>query len=59
MFALLLPLTVLAWAITGVAFGLIADLPVLCRVCELIAVAALPFVLLMLWLVFASRRRRA
>jgi hypothetical protein len=36
--------------------GLIVDLPVFFRVCALIAVAALPLVLLMLWLEFASRR---
>jgi membrane protein implicated in regulation of membrane protease activity len=52
----LVPLAILAWAIAGAAFGLIVDLPVFFRVCALIAVAALPLVLLMLWLEFASRR---
>jgi hypothetical protein len=56
MFLRLVPLAILAWAIAGVAFGLIADLPVFFRVCVLIAVAAIPLVLLGLWLAFASRR---
>ena len=56
MFARLVPIAILVWAIAGVAFGLIADLPVFFRVCVLIAVAALPLVLLSLWLEFASQR---
>jgi len=49
------PIAILAWAIAGVAFGLIADLPVFFRVFVLIAVAALPLVLPSLWLEFASQ----
>ena len=56
LFVRLVPIAILVWAIAGVAFGLIVDLPVFFRVCALIAVAALPLVLLMLWLEFASRR---
>ncbi len=59
MFAYLVPIAILVWAIAGVAFGLIVDLPVFFRVCALIAAAALPLVLLILWLDFASQRRRA
>jgi hypothetical protein len=50
----LVPIAILA--IAGVTFGLIANLPVFFRVCVLIAVAALPLVLLNLWLEFASQR---
>ena len=42
MFARLVPIAILVWAIASVAFGLIADLPVFFRVCVLIAVVALP-----------------
>ncbi len=45
--------------IAGVAFGLIADLPVFFRICALIAIAALPLVLLILWKGSASQKRRA
>jgi hypothetical protein len=58
-FAYLVPIAILVWAIAGVAFGLIVDLPVFFRVCALTAAAALPLVLLILWLDFASQRRRA
>jgi hypothetical protein len=58
-FVRLVPIAILVWAIAGVAFGLIVDLPVFFRVCVLSAVAALPLVLLILWLDFASQKRRA
>ena len=45
-FVRLVPIAILLWAIAGVAFGLIVDLPVFFRVCVLTAVAALPLVLL-------------
>ena len=56
MFARLVPIAILVLAIAGVAFGLIADLPVLFRVCALTAIAALPLLLLILWLELASQR---
>jgi len=56
MFARLAPIAILVWAIASVAFGLIADLPVFFRACVLIAVAALPLVLLSLWVEFALQR---
>jgi hypothetical protein len=56
MLARLLPIAILVWAIAGVAFGLIVDLPVFFRVCVLTAVAALPLVLLCLWLEVDSQR---
>ena len=59
MFGRLVPIAILTWAIAGVAFGLIVDLPVFFRVCALIAAAALPLVLLILWLESASQARRA
>ena len=59
MFARLVPIAILTWAIAGVAFGLIVDLPVFFRVCMLIAVAALPIVLFILWPELASKRGRA
>jgi hypothetical protein len=58
-FVRLVPIAILAWAIAGVAFGLIVDLPVFSSVSALIAAAALPLVLIILWLDFASQRRRA
>jgi hypothetical protein len=57
-FVRLVPIAILVWAIAGVAFGLIVDLPVFFRVCVLTAVAALPLVLLILWLA-ASQKSRA
>jgi hypothetical protein len=41
-FAHLVPIAILTWAIPGVAVGLIVDLPVFFRVSVLIAAAALP-----------------
>jgi len=58
MFVRLVPIAILVWAIAGVAFGLIADLPVFFRICALIAIAALPLVLLILWKGSASQKRR-
>jgi hypothetical protein len=58
LFVRLVPIAILVWAIAGVAFGLIVDLPVFFRVCVLIAVAALPRVLLIRWHA-ASQKRRA
>jgi hypothetical protein len=58
-FVRLVPIAILVWAIAGVAFGLIVDLPVFFRVCALIAVAALPLALLILWLASVPQKRRA
>ena len=54
----LVPVAILAWVSVGGAVGLVVDLPVLFRVCALIAIAALPLLLLILWLEFASQREK-
>ena len=59
MFVRLVPIAILTWAIAGVAFGLIVDLPVFFRVCVLIAAVALPLVLLILRPDPAPQKRRA
>lgn len=41
----LVPVAILAWVVVGGAVGLIVDLPVLFRVCALVAIAALPLLL--------------
>ena len=57
----LVPVAILACAGVGGAVGLIVELPVLLDVCQLIAAAAVPLLVLIMWpeyARFAKRRER-